>query len=156
MRGESTDYINRMRVMKTYNAKANEIKCDWYVIDASGQPLGRLASEIAKRLRGKHKPQYTPHVDVGDHIIVINAEKVAVSGNKMSGKIYYRHSGYIGSLKSQSLEKLLKEHPERVIEKAVKGMLPRNPIGRAMFRKLRVYAGVKHRHLSQKPKELRI
>ena len=142
--------------MRTYSAKANEIKHDWYVVDASGQPLGRLASEIAKRLRGKHKPQYTPHIDVGDHIIVVNAAKVAVSGNKKSNKIYYRHSGYIGSLKSQSLGKLLKEHPERTIEKAVKGMLPRNPLGRAMFRKLRVYAGADHRHTAQQPQELKI
>ena len=142
--------------MRTYSAKANEIKHDWYVVDASGQPLGRLASEIAKRLRGKHKPQFTPHIDVGDHIIVVNAAKVAVSGNKKSNKIYYRHSGYIGSLKSQSLEKLLKEHPERTIEKAVKGMLPRNPLGRAMFRKLRVYAGADHQHTAQQPQELKI
>ena len=142
--------------MKTYSAKADEIKHDWYVVDASEQPLGRLASEIAKRLRGKHKPQYTPHVDVGDHIIVINAEKVTVTGNKRGNKIYYRHSGYVGSLKSQSLEQLLKEHPERVIEKAIKGMLPRNPLGRAMFRKLKVYAGTEHRHAAQQPRELRI
>ena len=142
--------------MKTYSAKANEIKHDWYVVDASGQPLGRLASEIAKRLRGKHKPQFTPHIDVGDHIIVVNAAKVAVTGNKMKDKIYHRHSGYIGSLKSQSLEKLLKEHPERAIAKAVQGMLPRNPLGRAMFRKLRVYAGADHRHVAQQPQALRI
>ena len=142
--------------MKTYSAKASEIKRDWYIVDATDQPLGRLASEIARRLRGKHKPQFTPHMDVGDHIIVINAEKVAVSGNKMRGKIYYRHSGYIGSLKAQSLEKLLKEHPERVIEKAIKGMLPRNPLGRSMFSKLRVYAGDAHQHEAQQPQTLRI
>ena len=142
--------------MKTYSAKASEIKRDWYIVDATDQPLGRLASEIARRLRGKHKPQFTPHMDVGDHIIVINAEKVAVSGNKMRGKIYYRHSGYIGSLKAQSLEKLLKEHPERVIEKAIKGMLPRNPLGRSMFGKLRVYAGDEHQHEAQQPQTLRI
>lgn len=142
--------------MKTYSAKANEIKRQWYVVDASGQPLGRLASQIAKYLRGKHKPQYTPHVDVGDHIIVINAAKVAVSGNKMSDKIYYRHSGYVGSIKSQSLEKLLAEHPQRVIEKAIKGMLPNNPLGRAMFRKLRVYSGGEYRHTAQQPQQLRI
>ena len=142
--------------MKTYSAKASEIKRDWYIVDATDQPLGRLASEIARRLRGKHKPQFTPHMDVGDHIIVINAEKVAVSGNKMRGKIYYRHSGYIGSLKAQSLEKLLKEHPERVIEKAIKGMLPRNPLGRSMFSKLRVYAGDAHQHEAQQPQALRI
>ena len=142
--------------MRTYSAKANEIKRDWFVVDASGQPLGRLASEIARRLRGKHKPQFTPHIDVGDHIIVINAEKVAVSGNKMRNKMYYRHSGYIGSLKSQSLQKLLEEHPKRVIEKAVKGMLPRNSLGRAMLGKLRVYAGNTHRHDAQQPKTLRI
>ena len=142
--------------MKTYSAKANEIKRDWFVVDATDQPLGRLASEVARRLRGKHKPQFTPHIDVGDHIIVINAEKVAVSGNKMRNKMYYRHSGYIGSLKSQSLQKLLEEHPERVIEKAVKGMLPRNSLGRAMFGKLRVYAGGAHRHDAQQPQTLRI
>ena len=142
--------------MKTYSAKANEIKRDWYVVDATDQPLGRLASEVARRLRGKHKPQFTPHMDVGDHIIVINAEKVAVSGNKMRDKMYYRHSGYIGSLKSQSLQKLLEEHPERVIEKAVKGMLPRNSLGRSMFAKLRVYAGAAHRHDAQQPQTLRI
>ena len=142
--------------MKTYSAKANEIKRDWFVVDATDQPLGRLASEVARRLRGKHKPQFTPHMDVGDHIIVINAEKVAVSGNKMRDKMYYRHSGYIGSLKSQSLQKLLEEHPERVIEKAVKGMLPRNSLGRAMFSKLRVYAGGTHRHDAQQPQTLRI
>ncbi len=142
--------------MKTYSAKANEIKRDWFVVDATDQPLGRLASEVARRLRGKHKPQFTPHMDVGDHIIVINAEKVAVSGNKMRDKIYYRHSGYIGSLKSQSLQKLLEEHPERVIEKAVKGMLPRNSLGRSMFAKLRVYAGGSHRHDAQQPQTLRI
>ena len=142
--------------MKTYSAKANEIKHDWFVVDATDQPLGRLASEIARRLRGKHKPQFTPHMDVGDCIVVINAEKVAVSGNKMHDKMYYRHSGYIGSLKSQSLQKLLEEHPERVIEKAVKGMLPRNSLGRAMFGKLRVYAGSTHRHDAQQPQTLRI
>lgn len=142
--------------MKTYSVKASEIKRDWYVVDATNQPLGRFASEVAKRLRGKHKPQFTPHMDVGDHIIVINAEKVAVSGNKMQNKTYYRHSGYTGSLKSQSLEKLLQEHPERVIEKAVKGMLPRNPLGRAMFSKLRVYVGDAHRHEAQQPKTLSI
>ena len=142
--------------MKTYSAKANEIKRDWFVVDATDQPLGRLASEVARRLRGKHKPQFTPHMDVGDHIIVINAEKVAVSGNKMRDKMYYRHSGYIGSLKSQSLQKLLEEHPERVIEKAVKGMLPRNSLGRAMFAKLRVYAGGAHRHDAQQPQILSI
>ena len=142
--------------MRTYSAKANEIKSDWFVVDATNQPLGRLASEIARRLRGKHKPQFTPHMDVGDHIIVINAEKVAVSGNKMRDKMYYRHSGYVGSLKSQSLQKLLEEHPERVIEKAVKGMLPRNSLGRTMFAKLRVYAGSAHRHDAQQPQILRI
>jgi len=142
--------------MKTYSAKAKEIKRNWYVVDASGQPLGRLASEIAKRLRGKHKPQYTPHVDVGDHIIVINATQVAVSGNKMRDKIYYRHSGYTGSIKSQSLEKLLAEHPERVIENAIRGMLPKNPLGRAMLRKLRVYAGSDYQQTAQQPQALRI
>ncbi len=142
--------------MKTFSAKAEGVKRDWYVVDAEEKILGRLASEIALRLRGKHKAEYTPHVDTGDYIVVVNAEKVRVSGNKTSGKIYHRHTGYIGSLKSISFEKLQAEKPERIIELAVKGMLPKNPLGRAMFRKLKVYAGAEHNHAAQQPKSLDI
>ncbi|HHH35644.1 MAG TPA: 50S ribosomal protein L13 [Gammaproteobacteria bacterium] len=142
--------------MKTFSARAENVKRDWYVVDASGKTLGRLASEIARRLRGKHKPEYTPHVDTGDYIVVINAAKVRVTGRKATDKIYYRHTGYIGNLKSISFEKLIASKPERVIELAVKGMLPRNPLGRAMFRKLRVYAGAEHGHAAQQPKPLDI
>ena len=118
--------------------------------------MGRLASEVAKRLRGKHKPQYTPHVDVGDHIIVVNAEKVAVTGNKRENKLYYRHSGYVGNLKEVSFREMIEKHPERVIERAVKGMLPRNSLGREMFRKLHVYAGAAHKNQAQRPQPLDI
>ncbi len=142
--------------MKTYSAKPDTVQREWYVVDASGKTLGRLASEIARRLRGKHKPEYTPHVDTGDYIIVINAEKVRVTGRKAQNKMYYRHSGYPGGLKRTNFEKLLAEHPERVIQHAVKGMLPKNPLGRAMFRKLKVYAGSEHRHAAQQPKTLDI
>ncbi len=142
--------------MKTFSAKPSEVKRDWYLVDASGKTLGRLASEIAKRLRGKHKPIYTPHVDTGDYIVVINAEKVRVSGNKVSAKTYYRHTGYPGGLKSITFEKLIQRSPERVIEIAVKGMLPKNPLGRAMFRKLKVYAGAEHKHAAQQPQPLDI
>lgn len=142
--------------MKTFSAKPAEVKRDWYVVDAEGKTLGRLASEIALRLRGKHKPEYTPHVDTGDYIIVINAEKIGVTGNKEKDKIYYRHTGYIGNLKSVSLGKLRKTFPDRIINNAVKGMLPRNPLGRAMFKKLKVYAGSEHDHQAQQPKVLEI
>ena len=142
--------------MKTYSAKPDSVQRDWYVVDASGKTLGRLASEIARRLRGKHKPEYTPHVDTGDYIIVINAEKVRVTGRKAQDKMYHHHTGYPGGLKSTNFEKLIQEHPERVIQKAVKGMLPKNPLGRAMFRKLKVYAGSEHRHAAQQPKTLDI
>ncbi len=142
--------------MKTFSAKPSEVKRDWYLVDASGKTLGRLASEIARRLRGKHKPIYTPHVDTGDYIVVINAEKVRVSGNKASAKTYYRHTGYPGGIKSITFEKLIERAPERVIETAVKGMLPKNPLGRAMFRKLKVYAGAEHRHAAQQPQPLDI
>ncbi len=142
--------------MKTFSAKPHEVKRDWYVIDAEGKTLGRLASEIARRLRGKHKPEYTPHVDTGDYIIVINAEKVKVTGRKEEKKIYYRHSGYPGGLKAISLEKQRAAHPERIIENAVRGMLPKNPLGRAMFRKLKVYAGPQHNHHAQQPKVLEL
>lgn len=142
--------------MKTFSAKPHEVKRDWYVIDAEGKTLGRLASEIARRLRGKHKPEYTPHVDTGDYIIVINAEKVKVTGRKEEKKIYYRHSGYPGGLKATPLGKLRASHPERIIENAVRGMLPKNPLGRAMFRKLKVYAGPNHKHHAQQPKVLEL
>ena len=142
--------------MKTLSAKPESVKRDWYVVDAAGKTLGRLSSEIASRLRGKHKPEYTPHVDTGDYIVVINAEKIEVTGKKRTDKIYYRHSGYPGGLKSINFEKLNAQKPEMVIELAVKGMLPHNPLGRAMFRKLKVYAGTEHNHAAQQPKELNI
>ena len=142
--------------MKTFSAKPAEVKRDWYVVDAEGKTLGRLSSEIAKRLRGKHKPVYTPHVDTGDYIIVINAEKIHVTGNKEKDKIYYHHTGYIGNLKSVNLNKLRRTFPDRIISTAVKGMLPKNPLGRAMFRKLKVYAGPNHDHQAQQPKVLEL
>lgn len=140
--------------MKTTFATPQRVRRDWYVVDAAGKTLGRLASELAFRLRGKHKPEFTPHVDCGDHLIVINADKVAVTGKKLREKMYYRHTGYLGNLKSTNLEKLLKEHPERAIEYAVKGMLPKNVLGRQMFRKLHVFAGATHPHAAQQPKPL--
>lgn len=140
--------------MKTYSATPETVRRDWYVVDASGKALGRLASEVARRLRGKHKPQFTPHVDAGDYIIVVNAQHIRVTGNKATDKVYNRHTGYIGNLKSISFEKLIQKAPERVIEIAVKGMLPKNRLGRAMFRKLKVYAGPEHRHSAQQPKTL--
>ena len=142
--------------MKTFTANAQSVEREWCVVDATDKILGRLASELASRLRGKHKPEFTPHVDTGDHIIVINAEKIKVTGKKLTDKIYYRHTGYIGNLKSISLGDQLEKHPERVIQGAVKGMLPRNPLGRAMFKKLHVYAGSEHPHQAQQPKELDI
>ncbi|MBU0499195.1 MAG: 50S ribosomal protein L13 [Gammaproteobacteria bacterium] len=142
--------------MTTLSTKPAEVRRDWYVVDASGKTLGRLASEIARRLRGKHKPEYTPHVDTGDFIVVVNAEKVAVTGNKLKDKIYHHHTGFIGNLKSISLEKLLAKAPERVIQQAVKGMMPRNPLGRAMLSKLKIYAGAEHKHQAQQPKTLEI
>jgi len=140
--------------MKTFSAKPAEVKRDWYVIDAEGKTLGRLATEIARRLRGKHKPEFTPHVDTGDYIIVVNAEKVGVTGNKEKDKIYYRHTGYIGNMKSTSLGKLRQTFPDRIISTAVQGMLPKNPLGRAMFKKLKIYAGPEHNHQAQQPKVL--
>ena len=142
--------------MKTYSAKVGEVSHDWYVVDATDQTLGRLASEIAHRLRGKHKAQYTPHVDTGDYVVVINAEKIRVTGAKRTDKMYHRHTGYPGGLKSMSFEKLIDHAPERVLQGAVKGMLPRNPLGRAMFRKLKVYAGDTHPHAAQQPQTLQI
>ena len=142
--------------MKTFSAKPAEVRRDWFVIDATDKTLGRMATEIAMRLRGKHKPEFTPHVDTGDYIVVVNAEKVAVTGNKRDDKMYYRHSGYPGGLKSMSFDKLVQRAPERIIELAVKGMLPKNPLGRAMFRKLKVYSGPDHNHVAQQPKALEI
>ncbi len=142
--------------MKTFSAKPETVKRDWYVVDADGKTLGRLATEIARRLRGKHKPEYTPHVDTGDYIVVINAEKVTVTGNKAKDKMYYNHTGFPGGIKSISFEKLIDKKPEMVIEKAVKGMLPKNPLGREMYRKLKVYAGSTHNHTAQQPQVLDI
>lgn len=142
--------------MKTFVAKPETVKRDWFVVDATDKTLGRLASEIALRLRGKHKPEYTPHVDTGDYIVVVNAEKIAVTGNKAKGKIYYAHSGYPGGLKDITFEKLIEKKPEMVLEKAVKGMLPKGPLGRAMFRKMKVYAGPEHSHAAQQPQVLDI
>jgi large subunit ribosomal protein L13 len=140
----------------TLSAKPAEVRHDWFVIDANGKTLGRMATEIARRLRGKHKASYTPHVDTGDYIVVINAEKLHVSGNKMKDKVYYHHTGFVGGIKSITLEKQLDKAPERVIQTAVKGMLPKNPLGRAMFSKLKVYAGEAHPHTAQQPKVLEI
>jgi large subunit ribosomal protein L13 len=142
--------------MKTFSAKPETVKRDWYIIDAEGKTLGRMATEIARRLRGKHKAEYTPHVDTGDYIVVVNAEKVRVTGNKETDKMYYSHTGYVGGIKSISFDKLRDKKPELIIERAVKGMLPKNPLGRAMFRKLKVYAGSEHKHTAQQPKALEI
>jgi len=142
--------------MKTFSAKPAEVNRRWYVIDAEGKTLGRLATECARRLRGKHKPEYTPHVDTGDYIVVVNADKVRVSGNKASDKMYHRHTGYIGNLKSMNFEKMQARAPGRVITLAVKGMLPKNPLGRAMLRKLKVYAGPTHQHAAQTPEPLEL
>jgi len=142
--------------MKTFTATPATIKREWFVVDATDKTLGRLATELAHRLRGKHKPTFTPNMDTGDHMIVVNAEKIKVTGKKLEDKIYYRHTGYIGNLKSINLGKLLETHPERAIEKAVKGMLPRNPLGRATYRKLHVYAGPEHPHTAQQPTQLEL
>lgn len=142
--------------MSTFSAKADEVKRGWYVVDAADRTLGRLATEIASRLRGKHKPEFTPHVDTGDYIVVVNAARIRVTGNKLKDKIYYHHTGYIGNLKSISLEKLLQKSPEQVLIKAVKGMLPKNRLGAAMFRKLHVYAGAEHKHAAQQPQPLEL
>jgi large subunit ribosomal protein L13 len=142
--------------MKTYSAKPHEVDQKWLIVDAEGLTLGRMATEIATRLRGKHKPEYTAHVDVGDFVVVINADKVRVTGNKAKGKIYHAHSGFPGGLKSLSFEKLLDKAPERVVQLAVKGMLPRSSLGRAMFRKLKVYAGSEHPHGAQQPQTLQL
>ncbi len=138
----------------TYSAKQKDITHDWYLVDAEGRTLGRLASEIARRLRGKHKPMFTPNMDTGDYIVVVNAARIAVTGNKLKDKMYHHHTGYVGHLKSISLEKQLQKAPERVLQTAVKGMLPKNPLGRAMFKKLRVFAGAEHTHQAQQPQPL--
>ena len=142
--------------MKTYSAKAETVTRDWFVIDAAGKTLGRMATEIADRLRGKHKPEYTPHVDTGDYIVVINAEQVQVTGKKARDKIYYHHTGYVGGIKAISFQDLIEKAPERTIQKAVKGMMPKWPLGRAMLSKLKVYAGSEHPHTAQQPQELKI
>jgi large subunit ribosomal protein L13 len=142
--------------MKTFSAKAHEIRRDWFVVDAADKTLGRLASEIARRLRGKHKPEFTPHMDTGDYIVVVNAGKIRVTGRKSSDKMYHHHTGYIGNMKSISFEKLQQKAPGRVLELAVKGMLPKNPLGRAMYRKLKIYPGPDHQHAAQQPKALEI
>jgi len=142
---------NGQMIMKTFSAKPEEVRRDWYVVDATNKTLGRLSTEIARRLRGKHKPEYTPHVDTGDYIVVVNADKIRVTGNKMKDKMYHHHTGYIGNLKSESLEKLMEKSPERALQYAVKGMLPHNPLGRKMFSKLRVFAGPEHKHEAQQP-----
>lgn len=141
--------------MKTYVPKQGDVQREWYIADAEGQNLGRLASDIATVLRGKHKPSFTPNDDVGDHVIIINAAKIAYTGNKLTDKLYYRHSGYPGGLTTQTMEQVLATHPERVLEKAVRGMLPHNRLGEAMYRKLKVYPGPQHRHEAQHPRQLR-
>ena len=140
--------------MKTFSAKPHEVKREWFVVDATDKVLGRLAAEIARRLRGKHKPEFTPHVDTGDYIVVVNAEKIRVTGNKAASKMYYRHSGHVGGLKSTTFEKLMETKPRLAIMHAVKGMLPKNRLGRAMMKKLRIYVGNEHPHTAQQPKPL--
>lgn len=142
--------------MKTFTAKPETVQHDWYVVDASGKVLGRLASEIARRLRGKHKPEFTPHVDTGDYIVVLNVDKLRVTGRKTQNKIYYRHSGYPGGIYSTSFEKLQARHPDRVLKLAVKGMLPKGPLGYAMIKKMKVYTGSEHPHTAQQPKPLEV
>jgi len=142
--------------MKTFSAKKHDIDRNWYLVDAQNKTLGRLSTEIAKRLCGKHKPIYTPHVDTGDYIVVVNASKIRVTGNKMTDKVYYRHTGYIGNLKSENLETMLEKYPEKVLMKSVRGMLPKNKLGRAMIKKLRVFAGPEHTHIAQQPEPLEL
>ena len=142
--------------MKTFSAKPHEVQREWFVVDATDKVLGRLAAEIASRLRGKHKPEYTPHVDTGDYIIVVNAEKMRVTGNKELGKKYYRHTGYPGGIRMTTFRDMQAKHPGRALEKAVKGMLPKGPLGYAMIKKLKVYAGAEHQHAAQQPKVLEI
>ncbi|MDT8427698.1 MAG: 50S ribosomal protein L13 [Pseudomonadales bacterium] len=140
--------------MKTFSAKPQNVEHNWLLVDAEGKTLGRMAAEIATCLRGKHKPEYTPHVDTGDFVVVVNAEKVVVTGNKTNGKMYHAHTGFPGGIKSMSFGKLIERSPERIIKLAVKGMLPRTPLGRAMFKKLKVYAGNEHPHAAQQPQAI--
>ena len=142
--------------MKTFSAKNHDVDRNWYLVDAQNKTLGRLSTEIANRLRGKHKPIYTPHVDTGDYIVVVNASKIRVTGNKMTDKIYYKHTGYIGNLKSESLETMLEKYPEKVLMKSVRGMLPKSKLGNAMIKKLRVFAGPEHTHIAQQPEPLEL
>lgn len=142
--------------MKTVSTRPQDVDHSWFVVDAEDKTLGRLATEVALRLRGKHKPEYTPHVDTGDYIVVVNADKIRVTGNKFNDKMYYRHSGYPGGIKEMNFKDMQDRHPERILEKAVKGMLPKNPLGRAMFKKLKVYAGAEHPHAAQQPQPLEI
>ena len=142
--------------MKTFSAKNHDIDRNWYLVDAQNKTLGRLSTEIASRLRGKHKPIYTPHVDTGDYIVVINASKIRVTGKKLTDKIYYKHTGYIGNLKSENLETMLEKYPERVLMKSVRGMLPKSKLGNAMIKKLRVFAGPEHTHIAQQPEPLEL
>ena len=146
--------MKRLNIHKTYVVKPDEIERKWYIVDATGQTLGRLATQIASVLRGKTKPQYTPHEDVGDFVVVVNAEKIQVTGRKLDQKVYYRHTGYPGGIRGVTLRRQLEKHPERVIEHAVKGMLPRGPLGRRMFKKLKVYAGPAHPHQAQQPQAM--
>ena len=142
--------------MKTFSAKNHDIDRNWYLVDAQNKTLGRLSTEIASRLRGKHKPIYTPHVDTGDYIVVVNASKIRVTGKKMTDKVYYKHTGYIGNLKSENLETMLEKYPERVLMKSVRGMLPKSKLGNAIIKKLRVFAGPEHTHIAQQPEPLEL
>ena len=142
--------------MKTFSAKNHDIDRNWYLVDAQNKTLGRLSTEIASRLRGKHKPIYTPHVDTGDYIVVVNASKIQVTGKKMTDKVYYKHTGYIGNLKSENLKTMLEKYPERVLMKSVRGMLPKSKLGNAMIKKLRVFAGPEHTHIAQQPEPLEL
>lgn len=142
--------------MKTYSAKSHEVKRDWYIVDATGKVLGRVAAEVARRLRGKHKPEFTPHVDTGDYIVVVNADKLRVTGNKAKDKLYHRHTTYPGGIRTTNFETLQAKHPKRVLQLAVKGMLPKGPLGYAMIKKMKVYAGAEHPHTAQQPKPLQI
>jgi large subunit ribosomal protein L13 len=142
--------------MKTYSAKSHEVERGWYIVDASGKVLGRVASEIARRLRGKHKAEFTPHVDTGDYIVVVNVDKLRVTGNKAKDKLYHRHTTYPGGIRTTNFEKLQAKHPERVLQLAVKGMLPKGPLGYAMIKKMKIYAGMEHPHSAQQPKALEI
>ena len=142
--------------MKTFSAKNHDVDRNWYLVDARNKTLGRLSTEIATRLRGKHKPIYTPHVDTGDYIVVVNASKIRVTGNKMTDKMYYKHSGYIGNLKSENLATMLEKYPEKVLMKSVRGMLPKSKLGSAMIKKLRIFAGPEHTHIAQQPEPLEL